>query len=355
MNSKLINPDFEYDQLFLVGDIGGTNTTFALVGHKNDNFQKILKCSFQSQQLDGAEKAIQQTLSFAQDQNENFKPDYCCISAAGPVKNNTCRLTNLPWEIDGNQLENNLGIKTLVINDFQAISFSLPVLDLSDETVIHQLKKAPPRSNTKSQVRAVVGAGTGLGVGYIITIDGKHFACPSEGGHINYACTDRQTDKLKKYLVNELGMINEAETFISGKAIASIFKFFIDIEKVPLDPTLQKIQQTPDSDKPKLITQNAPNSQTCRQILRLFVKLYADFARNIATVMLPDDGLFVAGGIVTKMTNYFTEDDRFMKTFLTHENSNIAQRIDNIPVYLVMDYSVSLIGAANAAFEHFCK
>ena len=88
MNCELINPDFQYDKLFLVGDVGGTNTTFALVGFENERFQKILKCSFKSNQLDGVEKAIDQTLSYAHQRNENFQPDYCCISAAGPVKNN---------------------------------------------------------------------------------------------------------------------------------------------------------------------------------------------------------------------------------------------------------------------------
>ena len=42
-----------------------------------------------------------------------------CLGIAGPIENNICRATNLPWVVDGTALSQRLGIaRVLLVNDF---------------------------------------------------------------------------------------------------------------------------------------------------------------------------------------------------------------------------------------------
>ncbi|MFZ0035559.1 MAG: glucokinase, partial [Sedimentisphaerales bacterium] len=104
-----------------------------------------------------------------------------------------------------------------------------------------------------------------------------------------------------------------------------------------------------DEDKPALISKNAKDNKTCRDIMSLFVKMYGRFAGGLAIIFLALGGVYLAGGIVTKNEWLFSEDNLFMKNFETNYNPNIRPLLKKIPVYIIKDYSISLYGAANAA------
>jgi len=53
METNWLSSDFKHDRIILAGDIGGTNTTLAVVGQKKSKFTVILKCAYKSQQIDG--------------------------------------------------------------------------------------------------------------------------------------------------------------------------------------------------------------------------------------------------------------------------------------------------------------
>jgi glucokinase len=57
-------------------------------------------------------------------------PITACLAAAGPVKNNIVRFTNRDsWEIDGDQIGEELGIKKVfLINDFVAAGYGVLTL-----------------------------------------------------------------------------------------------------------------------------------------------------------------------------------------------------------------------------------
>jgi glucokinase len=38
----------------------------------------------------------------------------CCMACAGPVVDNASQMTNLPWKVDGNQLERDFGFRCQV-------------------------------------------------------------------------------------------------------------------------------------------------------------------------------------------------------------------------------------------------
>ena len=164
----------------LVGDIGGTNTTIALVGRKDSRFHIVVKCIFETQQISDFMLPFRQAVARISELNQYKIPESCCICAAGPIEGNVCsRLTNARWGIDGNKIAAETGIKTRIINDFTALSFGISVLDTENEKEIVKMKNADGSFPTpQGSVRAVIGAGTGLGVGFTTETVGKTIAFP---------------------------------------------------------------------------------------------------------------------------------------------------------------------------------
>ena len=101
----------------LVGDIGGTNTTLALVEGHDRRFAITSKKRYRSNDLTGVDQAIDDFIATA----EIPKPDLCCLSGAGPVIDGVCAMTNVSWTIRGADVERQLEVKTHIINDFSAL------------------------------------------------------------------------------------------------------------------------------------------------------------------------------------------------------------------------------------------
>jgi glucokinase len=350
MEATWLSSDFNYDKMILAGDIGGTNTTLALVGEKRSKYTIILKCAFKSGEIDGVIDPIKEAIATAKKKNPSLKIDLCCISAAGPVENNYCQLTNCKWDIDGDAIKKAIKIDTLIINDFLAIGYGIPTLDVNDQKQITKLATTegnfPKPSGT---TKAVVGAGTGLGVGFLTARDGKYTAHPSEGGHSGFAAFDDETIKLKEYIAGKIGMPPGVELFVSGQGISNIYNYFKDKRNIKIEGILKEIDRTKDEDKPALISKNARDNKTCRDIMNLFIKMYGSFAGGLAIIFLALGGVYLAGGIATKNEWLFLEDNLFMKNFETNYNPHIRPLLKKIPVYIIKDYSISLYGAANAA------
>jgi glucokinase len=351
MKAEWLSENYSYEQIILAGDVGGTNANVALVGRNGGDFTIIIKCVFRTAEVADFVQCLKDTLEQAYKKDSSLKPALCCVSAAGPVKNNYCKLSNSNCVVDGGEIEKSLGIKALVINDFSAISYGLPLLDVNNPKQITPLPHLDGSAVEQSgSVRAVAGAGTGLGVGFIIDHDGKYVAYPSEGGHIAFTSFDKETRELHDYMAERTGELMEVELYVSGAGIANIFHYFKDVRKVKLEGILADIDKADDSDKPAMISKNAGENDVCRDILKLFVKLYGRLAADVSVILIPTMGMYLGGGIVTKNEKYFVEDDVFMDAFENCYHPNIRKLLKRIPVYIVRDYSVSLYGAANAAY-----
>ena len=345
-------PDAQTELLILAGDVGGTNTSLALVGRRNRSFLVLGKFLFKTRELGSFTEAVEHSLVEIERKRGSRNVDLCCVSAAGPVAGNRCVMTNAPWEISGNEIAAILGAKTAVINDFSAISYGLPLLDTDDPDKLLVLPRPDGRTpQAWGNLRAVVGAGTGLGVGFLLEDHGRYIACPSEGGHIDFGGFDEETRELSRYVEKRIGAIPEAELFISGQGIVNIYRFLAEKRKVSPGSEAAQILLAEDGEIPALVSAGAGKIPLCTEAIRLFVKLYARFAAGVAATFLPGAGLYLAGGIAAKNEKYLLEDGLFMKTFSQGYRKGIRDTLAEIPVYLVKDYGISLLGAANAAYS----
>jgi len=345
--------DKKYRKLILVGDVGGTNTNLGLAGEYEGKIDLLLEVVFESATVTHFTACVKKTMEVVREKYPNLAFDLCCISGAGPVKDNFCKMTNQGWVIDGNEIEDTLGVKTLIINDFSAVSFGLPLLNPADPAQIEVLRR-PSGTVIEPQgdLRAVVGAGTGLGVGFLARMGDKWRAFASEGGHMDMAGFDEVTQGFKAHIQESIGLVPEYEMAISGMGIKNLFYYFVESGRVSKDdPVIQEIFRQPDTAKPAMISQKATSHEGCRLIMTTFVRMYARFAASVASFLIPKGGFYLAGGISGKNLEFFTKDSLFVTTFEQHCNPNILRVLQEIPLYVIKDYSISLYGAANAALS----
>ncbi len=337
-----------HEELILAGDIGGTNANFAVVQHTGENFTILRETRVSS---DSIEDFTYTTINAAEELTGGTAPiSRCCICAAGAVKDNSCTMTNQSWKVDGNAIGTALGVPTIVINDFLALSYSLPLLDVHNPEHILPLPHVDgsipePRGNSY----AVIGAGTGLGVAHLIHTRSSYVAVPSEGGHVDFPAHDAESRSLGEFLIKKYGSWPGTECVLSGQGISNIYDWVRSEVEGPGDDLLQKIDTIPPKKRPAEISKNGESHPQCSRVMQHITRIYGQFAGNTALNFLPEAGLFLAGGIAQKNIHYLLKENRFMRFFENNYNPKMREIQHRIPVYLVKNYSVSLLGAAHAA------
>ncbi|MDR2581730.1 MAG: glucokinase [Fibromonadaceae bacterium] len=349
MKLKWHNRDAEFERLVLAGDIGGTNTNLAFVGEKNGKFSIVVEAIFPSAEIDGLKEPIQELLSAARSERADLVTDKGCICAAGPVINNHCKLTNVVWDIDGNQLSKELGMDIYVINDFLGISYGIPILDVNNpEQVLTFTHTDGSRPEPSKGMKAVVGPGTGLGVGFLIPLGDSYIPSPSEGGHLTFAPFDEDSQAFRDYMANKLKKVPDVEMLVSGTGIQNLYDWWKDTKGLPKSEQWAEIENAKRTERPRLISRLSDSDPVAAEMLRLFVKMLARYASDISTLLLPFGGLYLAGGVAQKESRWLIGDNLFMKYFEMTCNENTGALLMQMPVYLIKDYSISLYGAANA-------
>jgi glucokinase len=350
--------------LLLAGDIGGTKTILRLV--KSEMVKIVPKQitlyeqTYSSQAFTDLVPMVRQFFQSAIDElGEIFtlkNIEKACFGIAGPVVNNTSELTNLSWSLSGERLATELEIdQVLLINDFAAVGYG--VLGLAPED-LYCLQDAP---QDPQGAIAVLGAGTGLGEGYLIPqASGKYRVFPSEGSHADFAPRSPLEFQLINYLKERYQLERvSTERVVSGIGIASIYEFLRDQDPAQESAKLSEIyqiwqQEIGKSEKTVDLAAEvsqaalAGNDYLAGQTLKLFVEAYGAEAGNLALKLLPYGGLYVAGGIAPKILPLL-QNGNFMKAF--SDKGRMRTLMEKFPVYIVLNAKVGLIGAAICAAQ----
>ena len=334
------------DAPVLVADVGGTNLNLALLVREGRRFRLLRKTRYRTQEEGSLLEPLLRFLA----QDASLRPGSACLAGAGPVHAHRIHLTNAPWDIDGAALEAALGIPVQLVNDFLALSCGVLQLDLTDPDQVTPLPHEDgslPQADPQGPI-LVVGAGTGLGVGFIVPTPVGPRAFPSEGGHVGLPVFDDDSLALWQHLGRGLPGPPGAELAVSGQGLANIFRFLLDTQRVPGTPTAAAILALPPIEQPGAISVQAASDPVCARAMGLFVDLYARVCADLSLVFLPRGGLFLAGGIPAKNTAHFLDDGRFMARFERHYRAHAGGVARATPVHVVRDYDLSLYGAALA-------
>ena len=339
--------------LLLTGDIGGTKTILRLV-RMSESLETLYDQRYSSHDFLDLVPMVHQFLGEASKHlGEKFVPQKACFAIAGPVVNNSVKLTNLTWMLDASRLEKELSIAQIsLINDFAAVGYGVLGLSDSDTYTLQEGKPQP------AAPIGVIGAGTGLGQGFLIQQGDTYQVFGSEGGHSDYAPRSELEFQLLKYLLDKHDIQRvSVERVVSGQGIVAIYQFLRDRVTTSESPDIASAlkawdQQTGRSEKtvdPAAAIAKAALEQRdslSEQTMQLFVEAYGAEAGNLALKLLPYGGLYIAGGIAAKNLPLMQEGS-FIRAFTS--KGRMRSILENIPVHIVLNSEVGLIGAAIAA------
>lgn len=309
-------------ETFLVADIGGTNARFALVVEGAlqavQNLQVAAHLTFQS--------AIDAYLAQAGAKTVRA----AALAIAGPTKEERVAVTNSSWWFLRAELTRHYGWqRLLVLNDFEALALSLPAL--SGGALI-ELK--PGRSDPLGP-KALIGPGTGLGVGSLVQgRRGGWLALPGEGGHVSLIVESEEEAALLAFLRPRFGRVS-AERALSGEGLSHLYEFLSSRVGSSLHLA------------PEEITRRAlaGSDALAGQAVALFLGLLGCMAGDLALTLGATGGVYLAGGILPRLVPLLGSSPLIAR-FLN--KGRMRAYLEPIPVYLVTEPAAALIGGAQA-------
>lgn len=322
--------------MLIAGDIGGTKTNLALFNEESTDFSAYEHFeTFASQDYPDLESILHLYLA-EKGGKDQIKGG--CFAIAGPVVDEVCRATNLPWIVNARKLSSELNLPHIhLINDLLANAASVEILPKEKLVDLYTPVEIETREN-----RAVISPGTGLGQAGLFW-DGKKyhpFAC--EGGHTDFAPVNEIQIELFHYLYNKFGHVSY-ERILSGPGFLNLYQFFVEAKKRKVPQWLSEELEA--KNHAAVITENGLNSQSelCFETLNLFVEIFGQECGNLCLKLMALGGMYLGGGIPPKILPKLKEPI-FRKGFLN--KGRFALLLEKVPLQVIMDNKASLKGAA---------
>lgn len=306
----------------LLCDIGGTNVRYALSAEPGA--PAVFLNRARTRAFAGLVEATAELIG-----GLPIAPRSMIVCAAGPASGRLLKLTNAPWLIDGALAAAQLGLEQgLILNDFEAMAYSLPILTPADVRQIGKAPSGPPHSGA----RLVLGPGTGLGLAALIKIDGRFAAIPSEAGHVDFGPLGAFEEKLWPHLERAHGRIT-AEAVMSGPGLERLHA-----------GRLAMLGQAPQGLAAAQITKAGVAGEGLeREILRLLWRLAARFSGDMALAFCARGGVTLAGGILPRLVSLI-DDDAFRAAF--EDKAPMAALSAGVQTRLIVSDHAALSGMA---------
>lgn len=323
--------------MIVAGDVGGTKTNIALFRPGDDGRPEIeAQSSFHSGEFGGLASVVQAFL----DEVGRLAGDLRigCFGVAGPVVGNASKTTNLPWEIDGDEVAETVGLpRVVLINDLVANAESLPLLG-PEELAVLQTGEADEGGN-----RVLVAAGTGLGMALVPRVGERHFVVASEGGHADFAPRNDEEAALQRFLAARHGHVS-VERVVSGPGLLAIYEHLRDAGAAPVEARVERRLASSD-DPPSVVSEEglAGRCRLCEEALDLFVACYGAVAGNLALIGLAGGGVYLGGGIAPKILDKLTGGG-FLESFSA--KGRFREMLESMPVRVILNPEAALLGAA---------
>lgn len=317
----------------LVGDIGGTKTALGLAETDGGAVRLGETRCYPSTGFASLDQIVQLYL-----RETGATCRFAVFAVAGPVHDQRCETTNLPWVLDAEALEQSLELTCVeLINDLEAVAWGVPILSSDD---LAEIYPGDPGSQGNA---CVVAAGTGLGQAGLFWDGLRHHAFATEGGHSDFAPADDLEFALLSYLKSRFGRVSW-ERVVSGPGIVNLFDFLCFHHSVQPPDWLQTALDR-GGDPAATIAQSAAegNCPLCCDTLNLFMRLYGREAGNAALKHMALGGVYLGGGIALKNLACLRRGG-FLEGFF--DKGRMGSLMRRMPVRVILQPNTPLLGAA---------
>ncbi len=248
------------------------------------------------------------------------------LGASGVIQNGRCALTNNSWVIDAGELCAAYGFSTVrLLNDFEAVGWSLPLLSPD------QLLQVGGAKPVVGAPRAALGPGTGLGMAVSVPHAAGHLVLSSEGGHSTMAGSSSREDAVIAWLRHRFGHVS-AERVLSGHGLENLFEALSALDNLTLPRRLAA----------EITRAGIEGScSTSRAAVDMFCAMLGTVAGNLALTLGARGGIFIGGGILRHMPEYFVRS-QFRARF--EEEGRLRSYLEPIPAWLILDEDAAFTG-----------
>ena len=320
-------------QPVLVGDIGGTNIRFAIAqasGKGLPNLTHIWRAP--ANDFNDFGDALAHFLNLTPHADH---PSQAVFALAGPIDENSVRLTNNAWTVRRDDLISRFGFERLVfMNDFAAMARSIPELP---DSAFEVLQEGHPSSTISPKATlAIAGAGTGLGQALLIGDTNSGWTVlPTEGGHQPFAPLNPYESEIHHILREQYGYVS-FELICSGHGLEDVFKTIANIQGRPV---LNLVASD--------ITERAKAGDSLAiDTCEFAANALMSFIGNAVLSSGAWHGAVLAGGVSQHLHPYLTTPaalERF------NDKGKMHSRMLRVPLRLLMDQTAPLIGAASSS------
>jgi glucokinase len=314
----------------LLADVGGTNARFAwqsgpgaaieavqvLPVADHPRIQGAIRCY-----LDGLGRGV---------------PPSVAIAIANPITGDQIHMTNADWSFSQAAVKAEFGFTTLrLLNDFTALALALPDLPA------HELRQVGGAAAQPGCAIGLVGAGTGLGVsGLVPNGQGGWVPLEGEGGHVTMPAVTARERMVMDGMVQRYGHAS-TERVTSGQGLVDTCSILCEADGVSAAAL-----GTAGAVSEAALQGGHPQAL---EALNIFCAMLGSVAGNLALTLGARGGVFVGGGIVPRLGDWFDQSP-FRARF--EAKGRFQPYLAGIPVWVITaQQSPALLGAARS-LEH---
>ena len=303
----------------LVADIGGTNARFALSAPDGALHDARVLSAASFPNLDEAIAAYFAGLT-------RPRPTQACFAVACPAHGPEIKFTNSSWRFVKAELRRNFHFERfVVINDFEALAASVPMLDGP------QLASLRAGTADPSSVSLVIGPGTGLGVGaYVPAGKGAWAVISGEGGHIGFAPHTDLEVRLWQRMREKYGRVS-AERVLNGAGLVNIYRFMAD----------EAGQQAGEIDAPEISRRALGGEENAIKAVVMFFDMLGSVTGDLALAFGSRGGVYIGGGITPKLLD-FARRSSFIERFL--DKGRVSALLQAMPIWVILEERAALYG-----------
>ncbi|MFT4197227.1 MAG: glucokinase [Pseudoxanthomonas sp.] len=318
----------------LLADIGGTNARFALADLASatpllmDSVREYRVADFPSL-ADAAAHYLEETGASTQ---------RGVFGVAGRVDGDEARVTNHPWVISARRLRTSLGFEDVrLINDFAAQAMAISLLRPENLAQVGPAGWTPGAPGPKTY--AVIGPGTGLGVGALMVRDGRQYPLETEGGHVSFPPGTPEEIEVLERLSSQFGRVSN-ERLVCGPGLVNIHRALAEMagqDPGPLTPA-------------DVTALAAAGDVLCLRTLDVFFAVFGAIAGDLVLTLGAWDGVFLAGGLVPRLLPQLQRSG-FRQRF--EAKGRFSPAMARVPVMANLHPQAGLLGAAATAVHDF--
>jgi len=312
----------------LLGDVGGTNARFGWQANADSGIEHVLVLPCAAHET--LEAAIRTYLEL----KSLPMPRAGALGIANPITGDVIRMTNHHWSFSISEMQRSLGLQQLnVINDFTALALALP--SIAKDNLVQV-------GGTVAEAyapKALIGAGTGLGVSGLMPTDANdHWvAIAGEGGHVTLAAQTESEYRVIELIRQRYGHVS-AERVLSGQGLVDLYLALRQMQKQqPVDVAgAAEITAWALQDKDPLALQS----------IDMFAGFLGSVTGDLALTLGARGGVYLGGGIVPRWLGWF-ETSQFRERF--EAKGRFKAYLKDIPVWVINAVeSPALLGAARS-------